>query len=50
MADCARVQIIDDDEPGELQFDDDKYFADPKTKTLTATVVRKNGCDGTGVW
>ncbi|ELU01061.1 hypothetical protein CAPTEDRAFT_224088 [Capitella teleta] len=42
----TRVTIIDDDEPGEFQFDEPHYYADPKSGTVTFTVLRQKGCDG----
>ena len=33
-------------EPGELQFNEPHYYADLRSGTLTAEVVRQKGCDG----
>ncbi|KAI0224366.1 Sodium/calcium exchanger 3 [Lamellibrachia satsuma] len=42
----ARVTIIDDDEPGEFQFDQSSYYADPRAGSVALTVIREKGCDG----
>ncbi|XP_064647544.1 sodium/calcium exchanger 1-like isoform X2 [Lineus longissimus] len=43
----ARVTIIDDDEPGEFQFEQPSITANLKTGKLAVNVIRQKGCDGT---
>eukprot|EP00795_Rhopilema_esculentum_P006403 gene6403-11844_t len=43
----AKISIIDDNEPGELMFQEATYHVDYTTGIVTANVVRIHGCDGT---
>ncbi|XP_071844528.1 sodium/calcium exchanger 3-like isoform X2 [Apostichopus japonicus] len=43
----TRVTIIDDDVPGEFSFDKSHYNVDKEKSTVTATVIRSQGSDGT---
>ncbi|KAK3096603.1 hypothetical protein FSP39_001609 [Pinctada imbricata] len=42
----TRVTIVDDDEPGEFQFEESHVQADLKAGKVLATVIRENGIDG----
>jgi len=42
----ARVCIINDNEPGEILFQEATYHVDYSTATVTATAIRLHGCDG----
>ncbi|XP_035826094.1 sodium/calcium exchanger 2-like, partial [Aplysia californica] len=42
----TRVTIVDDDEPGEFEFEDTHYHLDCKTGKVTLRVMREHGFDG----